>query len=291
MTPQRALWLSVGAALATIALKWGAWWATGSVGFLSDALDSVVNLVGASFALAMVSYARRPASSAFPHGYGKAEYFSSAFEAVLILVTAAGILWIVAERFRAPQPVASLGLGTGLSLVAAAMNFVVARILVRSGRKHRSLATEADGQHLMTDVWMTAGVVAGVGAAGLTGWLWLDPVVAVLIAVNLLREGWRLLSFSVGGLMDAAWPDEDLQRAKEALRCLEPEGGTFDNLRTRRAGARRFAFVELHVPGDWSVERADAVAHAAEQAASERDVTLMVRVTPTAIPGKAPSAR
>jgi cation diffusion facilitator family transporter len=291
MTPQRALWLSVGAALATIALKWGAWWATGSVGFLSDALDSVVNLVGACFALAMVSYARRPASSAFPYGYGKAEYFSSAFEAVLILVAAAGIFWVVAERFRAPQPLDSVGLGAGLSVAAAAMNFAVAQILVRSGRKHRSLATEADGQHLMADVWMTAGVVAGVGAAGLTGWLWLDPAVAVLVAVNLLREGWRLLSFSVGGLMDAAWPHEDLQRAKEALRRLEPEGGTFHNLRTRRAGTRRFAFVELHVPGDWSVERADAVACAAEQAASERDVTLMVRVTPTAIPGKAPSVR
>ena len=291
MTPQRALWLSVGAAIATIALKWGAWWATGSVGFLSDALDSIVNLVGACFALAMVSYARRPATSAFPYGYGKAEYFSSAFEAVLILAAAAGILWIVAERFRAPQPLDSLGLGTGLSVAAAAMNLVVARILVRSGRKHRSLATEADGQHLMADVWMTAGVVAGVGAAGLTGWLWLDPAVAVLVAVNLLREGWRLLSFSLGGLMDAAWPEEDLQRAKEALRRLEQEGGTFHNLRTRRAGARRFAFVELHVPGDWSVERADAVARAAEQAASERDVTLLVRVTPTAVPGRAPSER
>jgi cation diffusion facilitator family transporter len=227
----------------------------------------------------MVSYARRPASSAFPYGYGKAEYFSSAFEAVLILLAAAGIFIIAAQRFRAPQPLDALGLGSGLSLAAAAMNFAVARVLVRSGREHRSLATEADGQHLMADVWMTAGVVAGVGAAGLTGWLWLDPAVALLVAVNLLREGWRLLSFSAGGLMDAAWPDEDLERAKEALRRLEPEGGRFRSLRTRRAGARRFAFVELHVPGDWSVERADAVARAAEQAASERGVTLMVRVT------------
>jgi divalent metal cation (Fe/Co/Zn/Cd) transporter len=143
----------------------------------------------------------------------------------------------------------------------------------------------------MADVWMTAGVVAGVGAAALTGWLWLDPIVAVLVAVHLLREGWHLLSFSMGGLMDAAWSDEDLQHANEALRRLEPEGGTFRNLRTRRAGARRFAFVELHVPGDWSVERADAVARAAEQVASERGVTLKVRVTPSAIPGKAHSAR
>lgn len=281
MTPQYALRLSIGAAVATIALKWAAWWATGSVGFLSDALDSVVNLAGAGFALAMVSYARRPASDAFPYGYGKAEYFSSALEAVLILAAAAGILMVVAERFRTLQPLESLGLGTALSVAAAAMNFAVARVLVRAGRKHRSLAAEADGQHLMADVWTTAGVVAGVGAAGLTGWLWLDPAVAVLVAVNLLREGARLLWFSVGGMMDAAWPDADRQRAKEALRRLEPEGGTFRNLRTRRAGARRFAFVELHVPGDWSVERADAIARAAEQAASARDVTLMVRVTPS----------
>jgi len=289
MTPQRALWLSVGAGLATIALKWGAWWATGSVGFLSDALDSIVNLFGACFALAMVSYARRPADASFPYGYGKAEYFSSAFAAVLILVAAASIIWIVFERFLTPRPFESLGLGVGLSVVAAAMNLAVSRILIRSGRQHRSLATEADGQHLMVDVWMTVAVVAGVGVAGLTGWLWLDPVVAVLVAVHLLREGWRLLSFSMGGLMDASWPDEDLQRAKEALRRLEPEGGTFRNLRTRRAGARRFAFVELHVPGDWSVERAETAARAAEQAAAERAVILMVRVTATEMPGKAHS--
>jgi len=284
MTPQRALRLSVGAALATIALKWGAWWATGSVGFLSDALDSIVNFVGACFALAMVSYARRPANSTFPYGYGKAEYFSSVLGGALILVAAAGILWMVTERFRAPQPLGALGLGTGLSVLAAAMNLTVARVLMHSGRKHRSLATQADGQHLMADVWMTAGVVAGVGVAGLTGWLWVDNVVAVLIAVYLLREGWRLMSLSISGLMDGAWPDEDLNRANEALRRLEPEGATFRNLRTRRAGAQRFAFVELSVPGDWSVERADAVARAAEQAASERGVTLMVRVTPAAIP-------
>ena len=284
MTPQRALRLSIGAALATIALKWAAWWATGSVGYLSDALDSVVNLVGACFALAMVSYARRPANSAFPYGHGKAEYFSSAFEGVLILATSAGIIWAVATRLRAPQPLESLGLGSALAIAAAAMNFVVARFLLQSGRKHRSVATEADGRHLMADVWMTVGIVVGVAAGGVTGWLWLDPGVAVLVAVNLLRDGLRLLLFSLGGLMDAAWPDEDLERAKEALRRLAPEGGTFRNLRTRRAGAQRFAFVELHLPGDWSVHRADAVVRAVEQAAAERGVTLMVRVMSTAVP-------
>jgi cation diffusion facilitator family transporter len=281
MTPQNALRLSVAAALATIALKWGAWWATGSVAFLSEALDSIVNLAGASFALAMVSYARRPADSAHPYGYGKAEYFSSALEGALIMTAAAGIFVVVAERIEQPQPLESLGLGTGLAVAAATMNFVVARVLTRAGKVHRSLATEADGQHLMADVWMTVGVVAGVGAAGLTGWPWLDPAVALLVAVNLVREGWRLVSFSLRSLMDAAWPHEDIQRAKQALRSLEPEGGTFANLRTRRSGARRFAFVELYVHPEWSVERADALAATAERAASEHGVVLVVRVKPS----------
>ena len=281
MTPQNALRLSVTAALVTIALKWSAWWATGSVAFLSEALDSVVNLAGASFALAMVAYARRPADSAHPYGYGKAEYFSSALEGALIMTAAAGIFVVVGERIVQPQPLESLGLGAGLSITAAVMNFVVARVVRRAGRMHRSLATEADGQHLMADVWMTAGVVIGVGAAGLTGWLWLDPAVAMLVAVNLVREGWQLVSFSLRGLMDAAWPHEDIQRAKQALRLLEPEGSTFANLRTRRSGARRFAFVELHVHPGWSVERADALAATAERAASKHGVVLVVRVKPS----------
>jgi cation diffusion facilitator family transporter len=280
VTPQRALWLSVAAAAATIALKWGAWWATGSVAFLSDALDSLVNLAAAGFALWAVSYARRPADAAHPYGYGKAEYFSSALEGALIVSAAAGIVTVAAERFFAPQPLHSPGIGSALSAGAAAMNFAVARILIRTGKAQRSLATEADGHHLMADVWMTAGVIAGVGAAWLTGWLWLDPAVALLIAVNLLREGWRLVGFSFRGLMDAAWPADDIRRAQAALTRLASEGSAFHNLRTRRSGARRFALVELHVPADWNVARADALARSAESAAAEHGVALMVRVVP-----------
>lgn len=280
-TPYQALWLSLAAALCTIGLKAGAWWMTGSVGFLSDALESLVNLLGASFALAMVAYARTPADRGHPSGHGKAEYFSSAFEGVLIAVAAIGILATAMQRLRDPQPLESLGLGATLSVLATIINLVAARTLLRTGRAHRSLATEADGRHLMTDVWTTAGVVVGVGLAGLSGWLWLDPVVAIFVALNILREGWRLIRQSINGLMDSALPDEEIQEIQMTLERITSEGGTFANLRTRLAGATRFAFVELHVPADWSVERADALATRAERALTQVGVALVVRVKPS----------
>ncbi len=278
ITPHQALWLSVGAALATIALKWGAWQMTGSVAFLSDALESLINLAGASFALLMVHYARQPPDAGHPFGHGKAEYFSSAFEGALIAAAAGGIFLAAGERLLHPQPLQSLGLGTALSVAASLINLVVARILLSVGRQHRSLAAEADGRHLMTDVWTTGGVIVGVGLAGATGWNWLDPAAAVFVAVNILREGWRLVTRSVSGLMDGAWPDEDIQRMRQTLASLEQAGVAFVNLRTRSAGAVRFAFVELHVPHDWSVERADGLALAAERAVSAAGIELTVRI-------------
>ncbi|MGQ0749558.1 MAG: cation diffusion facilitator family transporter [Betaproteobacteria bacterium] len=280
MTPYQALWLSIGAALATIALKWSAAWVTGSVGFLSDALESVVNLLGASFALAMVVYARKPADPGHPFGHGKAEYFASAFEGGLIALAAAGILYAAGARIAHPEPLHTLGLGTALSVAAALVNLAVARVLLRVGRAHRSLATEADGRHLMTDVWTTAGVIVGVGLAGWTGWYWLDPVVAILVAFNILREGGRLVWRSFHGLMDAALADEDIREITAALAQLESPDAVFANLRTRRAGADRFAFVELHVPAGWSVERADKLARTAEHAASDQGIALAVRLVP-----------
>ena len=282
MTPQQALWLSLGAAIATIALKWTASWVTGSVGFLSDALESLVNLVGASFALLMLTYARRPADRGHPFGHGKAEYFASAFEGVMIVVAAAGILIAAAQRIMVPQPLQLLGLGTALSVAAALVNFLVARILLRVGKAHDSLAAEADGRHLMTDVWTTAGVIVGVGLAGWTGWDWLDPVVAILVAFNILREGWWLVWRSFHGLMDAALADEDIRAINQMLKSLESRGVTFSNLRTRRGGADRFAFVELRVPPEWTVQRADEVAGTAERAASRRGIALVVRLRPAA---------
>jgi cation diffusion facilitator family transporter len=280
MTPYQALWLSIAAAVSTILLKWAAAWVTGSVGFLSDALESLVNLLGASFALAMVIYARKPADPGHPFGHGKAEYFASAFEGGLITLAAAGILFAAGQRIVHPEPLQLLALGTVLSVAAALVNLAVARVLLQVGRAHRSLATEADGRHLMTDVWTTAGVIAGVTLAGWTGWYWLDPVVAILVAFNILREGGRLMWRSFHGLMDAALAEDDIERIQSALAKVTREGVTFANLRTRRSGADRYAFVEMHVPADWSVARADESARAAERAVSDHEVALMVRVLP-----------
>ena len=280
MTPQQALGLSVGAAAATIALKWAAWWWTGSVAFLSDALDAVTNFAAAAFALAMVALARRPPDEDFPSGYGKAEYFSAAAEGLLILGAAIGIAFVIAERIGDPRPIESVEAGSALSIAAALLNLAVAQVLIRTGRANHSLATEADGRHLMADVWMTGGVIAGVGLASLTGWLWLDPVVAIFIALNLAREAWKLLANAYRGLMDAAWPAADIERLKNVLRPLQSDGVTFANLRTRRAGAQRYARVELRVPAQCSVEHAHRIVKAAEKAASRHGVTLLVQLTP-----------
>ncbi|HZP94067.1 MAG TPA: cation diffusion facilitator family transporter [Burkholderiales bacterium] len=280
ITPAQALALSLTAALAIVALKWGAWWTTGSVGFLSDALHSLVNVAGAGFAWLMVLFARRPPSAAYPFGYGKAEYFSAAFEGGLIAAAAAGILFAVGERIAHPHVLAPLGTGTGLSVLAACLNLAVARVLIRVGRAHHSLATEGDGRHLMADVWITAGVILGVGAAGLTGWLWLDIAAALLVAVNLIRVGWLLVSRSLAGLLDAAWPGEDIERMQVRLRALESQGASFGPLRTRRSGAWRFATVELRVSPGCTVERADAIAKSAEREASEEGAALLVRIVP-----------
>ena len=280
MSPHQALWLSIAAAIGTIALKWGASWVTGSVGFLSDALESVVNLLGASFALLMFTYARRPADTGHPFGHGKAEYFASAFEGAMIAVAAIAILVTAAQRLMAPDPLQLLGLGTALSVAAALINLVVARILLRVGKAHHSLAAEADDRHLMTDVWTTAGVIVGVALAGWSGWHWLDPVVAILVAFNILREGARLVWRSFHGLMDAALADEDIHAIRETLTAFESPDVAFANLRTRRAGADRFAFVELRVPAEWTVQQGDDLAGAAERAAASQGIALAVRIMP-----------
>jgi cation diffusion facilitator family transporter len=280
VTPQQALAASVAAAIAIVALKTGAWWTTGSVAFLSDAVHSLVNLAGASFALWMVVFARREPSAAFPYGYGKAEYFSAAFEGALVAIAGAGILFAAAERTAHPHPLHPVGVGAGLSVLAALINLVIAQLLLRVGRAHRSLATEGDGRHLMADVWITAGVIAGAVLASLTGQAWIDVAAAVLMALGLLWVGLRLLSAAGGGLLDAAWPEPDIERFEQTLHALELEGAHFADLRTRRAGARRFAAVALYVPAACNVERADAMAKAAERAAAAQGVALLVRIRP-----------
>lgn len=279
-TPQQALWLSIAAALSTLALKFGAWWLTDSVGYLSDALESLVNVAGATFALAMVTLARAPADASHPYGHGKAEYFSAAFEGVLIFVAALAILVAAGERLLDPRPVGELGLGTALSVAASAANFAVAGVLFRVGRAHRSLALEADARHLMTDVWTTAGVIAGVALSRLSGWHWLDPLVAATVAINILREGWLLMHRSVDGLMDRALAGEDIARIEAILASFEAEGCRFENLRTRAAGVTRFAHVDLRVPGEWSVARAHRLADAIEAAVERADIVLTTHIEP-----------
>lgn len=284
LSPTQALWLSVSAALATMAMKSGAWLLTGSVAYLSDALESLVNLAGASFALWMVSYARAPADEGHPWGHGKAEYFSAAFEGMLIFVAALAIFLAAGERLVHPQALGRLGLGTGLSIAASVVNYLVARVLFRVGRAYRSIAVEADARHLMTDVWTTAGVVVGVAIAAASGWHWIDALVAMAVALNILREGWQLMRRSVDGLMDRSLEPEQIGEIEAVLRSYTGQGCSFANLRTRAAGNMRFALVNLHVPGHWSVARAHALADVVEQAVARTGTTLSTHVEPLDAP-------
>lgn len=251
----RYAYLSIAAAIATILLKGIAWWLTGSVGLLSDALESFVNLAGALMALAMLSLAAAPADDRHAYGHGKAEYFSSAFEGFLILLAAVSIAYTAIERFINPQPLEAVGVGLLVSVVASLINLFAARVLLKAGRTNNSITLEADAKHLMTDVWTSVGVIIGVGLVWLSGWLWLDPLIALLVAANIVWTGWELLHRSASGLMDEAIPQEQLDAVEGVLRNYRRQGLDFHALRTRQAG--RQAFISLHVlvPGEWTVQR------------------------------------
>ena len=259
--------LSIAVAVATIALKTGAWWLTGSVGLLSDAMESIVNLAGAMFALAMVTVAARPPDDDHPLGHHKAEYFSSGFEGVLIFIAALAIVWAAVSRLLSPQPLGSLGLGLTLSVVSSIMNGVLAWSMLKKAREHRSMALEGDARHLFTDVWTSAGVVLGLLAAAATGWLWLDPVLAIAVAGNVAREGYSLVRRSADGLMDRAVEPEVMQQIDTVLAgFVHPTTLRFDHVTTRRAGQRRFVDMHMHMPPSWSLQRAAAVRASVEQA-------------------------
>ena len=249
----RYAWLSITAAFATIVLKGIAWWITDSVGLLSDALESFVNLAGAFMALAMLSLAARPADEEHAFGHGKAEYFSSAFEGFLILAAAASIAYAAVLRLANPQPLEAIGAGIGVSVVASAINFAVARSLLSVGRQFKSITLEADAHHLMTDVWTSAGVIVGVALVWLTGWLWLDPAMALVVAANIVWTGWKLLGRSAAGLMDVSLPAEQLAAIEEVLSGYRAQGLDFHALRTRQAGVRSFVTLHVLVPGNWTV--------------------------------------
>jgi cation diffusion facilitator family transporter len=247
--------LSAAAALVTIALKGGAYLVTGSVGLLSDALESLVNLVAAVVALRALAVAARPADEAHAYGHTKAEYFSSGFEGALVLVAAVLIAWTAVRRLLDPEPLGHVGLGIGISLLASVVNFAVARVLFRAATRHGSIALEADAHHLMTDVWTSAGVVAGVGLVGLTDWEILDPMLALAVAANITRIGYSLLERSMLGLLDTALPAEVRDAIGEVFARHESDGIQFHAFRSRQAGAHRFVSVHVLVPGAWSVQR------------------------------------
>ena len=252
---KRFAWLSIAAALSTILLKTIAWWLTGSVGLLSDALESGVNLAGALMALAMLTIAAQPPDENHAFGHGKAEYFSSGFEGFLILLAAIGIGVTAIERLLHPQPLEQVGVGLVVSAIASVVNLATARVLLSAGREHRSITLEADAHHLMTDVWTSVGVIVGVGAVALTGWLWLDPVLALLVAANIVWTGWQLIQRSASGLMDEALPPDQHAVVVAVLEQYREQGIDYHALRTRQAGARSFVTVHILVPGEWTVQK------------------------------------
>lgn len=286
-TPRRLLQASIAVALLTIALKTAAWWLTGSVGLLSDALESLVNLAGASFGLLMVTIAARPADAEHPYGHHKAEYFSSGFEGVLIIAAAAGIVWAAAGRLLQPQPLEQLGLGLWLSVISSVFNGVLAWVMLRASRVHRSVALEGDARHLFTDVWTSVGVVLGIGLVAITGWLWLDPVLAILVALNILREGLHLIKDASQGLMDEAL-DPELQSSIERVLAGFAQDQPlvrFDHVTTRKAGQRRFADLHMHLPAAWPLGRAAALRGEVEQALMEAmpGLRASIQLLPTGV--------
>lgn len=251
----RFAWLSIAAAILTIALKAVAYLLTGSVGLLSDALESFVNLVGALMALAMLTIAARPADEEHAYGHGKAEYFSSGVEGTLILIAAVSIGVASILRLLAPKPLERLGLGIGVSIVASLVNLFVALVLLRASKHYHSITLEANAQHLMTDVWTSAGVLLGVGAVALTGWERLDPIVALIVAGNIVWSGVRIVRKSVLGLMDTALPVEAQNTIQRVLAPYRQTGVQCHALRTRQSGARQFVSLHVIVPGLWTVQR------------------------------------
>ncbi len=251
----RFAWLSISAAILTIVLKTVAYLLTGSVGLLSDAMESLVNLVGALMALAMLTVAARPADEDHAYGHSKAEYFSSGVEGTLILIAAISIAVAAAQRLIFPKPLEQIGLGLGVSVAASLVNLFVAIVLLRAAKSHESITLKANAYHLLTDVWTSAGVLVGVGTVALTGWERLDPLVALAVAANIVWSGIRIIRESVAGLMDTALPADEVVAIQEILERHCQTGIECHALRTRRAGSRRFVSLHVLVPGEWTVDR------------------------------------
>jgi cation diffusion facilitator family transporter len=255
----RYAWLSIAAAIVTIGLKSFAYLLTGSVGLLSDAVESLVNLVAAIMALAMLIVAARPADKEHQYGHSKAEYFASGVEGILILLAAVSIGVAAVLRIITPRPLERAGVGLGVAVVASAVNLVVARVLLHVGKESNSITLEADAHHLMTDVWTSVAVIGGVGAVALTDWGLLDPIVALAVAANIVRTGYHLMRRSVAGLMDAALPPDENAKLLKVLNKYKEQGIQFHAVRTRQAAGRRFVSIHVLVPGRWSTHKAHHV--------------------------------
>ncbi|HMY81173.1 MAG TPA: cation diffusion facilitator family transporter [Agitococcus sp.] len=252
----RYAWLSIATAFFTLGLKIVAYWMTNSVGMLSDAIESIVNVGAAVMALTMLNIAARPADDDHAFGHSKAEYFSSGFEGALIFVAAISIIGAAWPRLFNPQPIEAFNWGFAISILASVFNFITAFILFKAAKKYNSITLEADAHHLMTDVWTSIGVLIAIVAVALTGWYVLDALIAIGVALNILWTGWSLLYRSVAGLMDAALPHAEVQQIKQILDNYSHEHGIiYQNLKTRQAGARKFISVHILVNGNWSVQQ------------------------------------
>ena len=257
--------LSIVVSIVNLLLKLAAWHLTGSVGLLSDALESVVNVAASCIALASLWVASRPADDDHTYWHTKVEYFAGGMEGALILVAASGIAWSAAERLMHPQPLDAVGLGVAISMAATLLNMGAARLLLRVGKAKHSVALEADGLHLMTDVWTSVGVAVAVGWVAMTGWLWLDPLLGMAVAVHIVITGIKLVKQAMLGLMDTGLPDGELETIRNILARYVAEGMQYHALRTRQGGALRFMSVHLLVPGDWTVLRGHELAERIEE--------------------------
>jgi cation diffusion facilitator family transporter len=284
---RRYAWLSIAAAVVTIGLKLGAYYLTGSVGLFSDAAESVVNLVAAVAALWALTFAVRPPDEEHAFGHNKAEYFSSGLESALIIIAAAWIGITAWGRLMDPQPLQNVGLGLSVTLVAAALNGGVALVLLRAGRRLRSITLRADAQHLLTDVWTSAGVILGVVLVQITGWLVLDPLIGLLVTANIVWTGFRLLNDTAHGLLDTAIPPEELEKIAMVLSRHESEAVQFHAVRTRVAGQRHFVSMHVLVPGRWTVKRGHDLSERIEGELAEAlqgNTTFFIHIEPSEDP-------
>ena len=281
------LYLSIAAGVATILLKFYAYHVTGSMGFMSDALESFVNLFAAVFGLVMLNISQKPADEGHEFGHSKAEYFSSAMEGALILIAALSIIRSAIPRIIEPKPLENLNTGLLFSLLASVVNLVVGLTLIKNGKEKRSLLLEADGRHLMTDVWTSAGVIAGIVIVKFTGWLIIDPVIAILVALNIIYTGYKLIGRSASGLMDATIPEEDLRKIRVYLDSLQEKQIEYHSLMTRTAGQRKFISLHLLVPGEWTVKQGHDCADDVEETIIglfDEPVTVSTHIEPVGDP-------